>query len=99
MREKIVADGIEDSTFDPTNTGEYVNAEELNNLVERGATVIDMRNLYEAEIGHFENAKIMQVDTFREQLSKAPEMFKDKRKKILFCIVQVEYAVRRLPPG
>lgn len=87
VREKIVADGIEDSTFDPTNTGEYVNAEELNNLVERGATVIDMRNLYEAEIGHFENAKIMQVDTFREQLSKAPEMFKDKKEEdiVLYC--------------
>jgi UPF0176 protein len=87
VREKIVADGIDDPTFDPSNTGEYVNAEEANAMIDRGATVIDMRNLYEAAIGHFENAKIMEVDTFREQLAKVKDMFKDDKDEevLLYC--------------
>lgn len=87
VRAKIVADGIDDPTFDPGNTGEYVTAEELNKKIESGATVIDMRNLYEAEIGHFENAKIMPVDTFREQLQKVEDMFADKKDEdvVLYC--------------
>lgn len=87
VREKIVADGIDDPTFDPSNTGEYVNAEEANSMIDRGAKVIDMRNLYEAAIGHFENAKIMPVDTFREQLAKVKEMFKDDKDEevLLYC--------------
>lgn len=87
VREKIVADGIDDPTFDPGNTGEYVNAEEANAMIDRGATVIDMRNLYEATIGHFENAKIMEVDTFREQLAKVKDMFQDDQDEevLLYC--------------
>lgn len=87
VRNKIVADGIDDPTFDPGNTGEYVTAEELNKKIEAGVTVVDMRNLYEAEIGHFENAKIMEVDTFREQLAKVADTFKDEKDKevILYC--------------
>ena len=87
VREKIVADGLDDSTFDPANTGEYALAEEVNDMINRGTTVIDMRNMYEAAIGHFENAKIMNVDTFREQLQKVHEMFKDKKNEdvLLYC--------------
>jgi UPF0176 protein len=87
VRPKIVADGLDDKTFDPANTGEYATAEEVNEMIDKGATVIDMRNFYEAEIGHFENAKIMPVDTFREQLQKVEEMFTDKKDEevLLYC--------------
>lgn len=87
VREKIVADGLDDSTFDPANTGKYATAEEVNEMIDRGATVIDMRNLYEAAIGHFEGAKIMEVDTFREQLAKVKDMFKDEKDQevLLYC--------------
>lgn len=87
VRPKIVADGLDDETFDPGNTGEYATAEEVNEMIEKGATVIDMRNFYEAEIGHFENAKIMPVDTFREQLQKVDEMFRDEKDEeiLLYC--------------
>lgn len=87
VRPKIVADGLDDSTFDPSNTGEYATAEDVNDMIDRGVTVIDMRNLYEAEIGHFENAKIMPVDTFREQLAKVHEMFRDEKDEevLLYC--------------
>jgi len=87
VRPKIVADGLNDETFDPSDTGEYALAEDVNEMIEKGATVIDMRNFYEAEIGHFENAKIMPVDTFREQLAKVDEMFRDEKDQeiLLYC--------------
>jgi UPF0176 protein len=87
VRPKIVADGLDDSTFDPANTGEYAEAKEANDMLTRGATVIDMRNMYEAAIGHFEGAKLMNVDTFREQLKKVHEMFQDKKDEevLLYC--------------
>lgn len=87
VRSKIVADGLDDKTFDPSNTGAYATAEDVNNMIERGVTVIDMRNMYEAAIGHFENAKIMSVDTFREQLAKVHDMFRDKKDEevLLYC--------------
>lgn len=87
VREKIVADGLDDSSFNPADTGEYADAEEVNRMIDKGVTVIDMRNLYEAAIGHFEKAKIMDVDTFREQLAKVHDMFRDKKDEevLLYC--------------
>jgi len=87
VKPKIVADGLDDSSFDPSNTGEYADAREVNSMIERGVIVVDMRNAYEAEVGHFENAKIMDVDTFREQLSRVEKEFKDTKDKevLLYC--------------
>ena len=67
MRHKIVADGLNDDAFDVTNKGVHVNAEKFNELIEDPKTVlVDMRNHYESEIGHFKNAVTPDVDTFRE---------------------------------
>jgi UPF0176 protein len=87
VKEKIVADGLDGSSFDPADTGDYVVAEEVNDAISRGVTVVDMRNMYEAEIGHFDGAQIMDVDTFREQLEKVEDEFKDKKDEevILYC--------------
>jgi len=87
VRAKIVADGIDDLTFDPSNTGEYINAKEVNSLIDKGVTLIDMRNFYEAMIGHFKGARIMQVDTFREQLKKVHDMFSHRKEEeiLLYC--------------
>lgn len=88
VKEKIVADGLDDTSFDPSDTGDYLTAREMNEYInDPEAVVIDMRNAYESEIGHFENAQCMQVDTFREQLAKVGEEFaEEKDKKIaLYC--------------
>ena len=69
VRDKIVADGISDDTFDPTDIGTHLKASEFNKLLEDPDTiVVDMRNHYESEIGHFTNAIKPDVDTFRESL-------------------------------
>jgi UPF0176 protein len=88
VRNKIVADGINDPDFDMANRGKYVNAEQFNQLTNDPDTVvIDMRNHYEYEVGHFEDAIEVPSDTFREQLPMAVDMMNaDKDKKIImYC--------------
>ncbi len=88
VREKIVADGISDPSFSMENKGKYVNAAQMNTLLQNADTiVIDMRNHYEYEVGHFEKAIEIPSDTFREQLPMAVEMMKDNKDKniIMYC--------------
>jgi UPF0176 protein len=88
VREKIVADGINDPSFDMRNKGRYVDAEQFNKLTNDPNTiVVDMRNHYEYEVGHFEKAIEVPSDTFREQLPMAADMLKDAKDKniIMYC--------------
>ena len=89
VRKKILADGLNDSTFDVTNKGIHVNAEKFNELIEDPNTIlVDMRNHYESEIGHFKNAITPDVDTFRDSLDiieKDLEEFKEAKKLVMYC--------------
>jgi UPF0176 protein len=88
IREKIVADGISDPEFDMRKKGRYVNAEQFNRLTEDPNTiVIDMRNHYEFEVGHFQNAIEIPSDTFRQQLPMTVEMMEQHRDQniIMYC--------------
>lgn len=88
VREKIVADGIQDPDFSMEQKGKYVDAVQMNELLEDENTiVIDMRNHYEYEVGHFEKAIEIPSDTFREQLPMAVDMMQDKKEKniIMYC--------------
>jgi UPF0176 protein len=80
VKDKIVADGLNDSSFDLANTGSYVTAKQMNEYIENpGAVVVDMRNRYESEIGHFESAHLPQVDSFREELAIITDELADKK--------------------
>jgi len=88
VRPKIVADGIDDPTFDPAKTGTYLKADAYNQLADKPDTIIvDMRNHYEYEVGHFEKAIEVPSDTFRDQLPMAVEMLAEHRDKniIMYC--------------
>jgi UPF0176 protein len=88
VRQKIVADGITDANFSMENKGKYVNAQQMNELLkDENTVVIDMRNHYEYEVGHFDNAIEIPSDTFRDQLPMAVDMMKDKKDKniIMYC--------------
>ncbi len=88
VREKIVADGIEDPNFSMERKGKYVNAEQMNALLNDPNTiVVDMRNHYEYEVGHFVKAIEIPSDTFRDQLPMAVDMLKGKEEKniIMYC--------------
>lgn len=87
-KKKIVADGLNDDAFDVTNVGKHLTAKEFNEAMEMpGTVVIDMRNHYESEVGHFQGAILPEVDTFREELEKAVDLVADKKdqKILLYC--------------
>lgn len=88
VRDKIVADGIDDPDFSMEKKGKYVNALQMNELLKDPDTiVIDMRNHYEYEVGHFVQALEVPSDTFREQLPMAVDMMKGNETKniIMYC--------------
>lgn len=89
VRDKIVADGLDDETFDVTQKGKHVNADEFNSLLENENTIcVDMRNHYESEIGHFQDAVTPDVDTFRDSLpiiEKDLAPHKEKKNILMYC--------------
>lgn len=88
IRDKIVADGLNDDTFDVTDGGTHVDAEKFNELADDPNTVIvDMRNHYESEVGHFEKAITPDVETFRESLPIIEDMLTEDRDKniVMYC--------------
>ncbi len=89
VRDKIVADGLNDETFDVTNKGIHLKAQEFNNLLEDPNTiVVDFRNHYESEVGHFEGAITPDVETFRESLPIINEQlqdFKEDKNLLMYC--------------
>jgi UPF0176 protein len=70
------------------NKGRYLKVAEYNELAKReDVIIVDMRNHYEYEVGHFKNAIEVPSDTFREQLPMAADMLKDKKDApiIMYC--------------
>jgi len=88
LRKKIVADGLNDDTFDVTNKGIHVNAKEFNDLAnDPSTTIIDMRNHYESEVGHFQGAVTPDVETFKESLPIIEDMLEEQKdqKILMYC--------------
>ena len=89
VRHKIVADGLNDDTFDVTNKGVHLNAREFNQILEDPNTiVVDFRNHYESEVGHFKGAITPDVETFRESLPIINEQLKDLKEDknlVMYC--------------
>src|SRR5690606_22563648 len=87
--DKIVADGLNDETFDVTNKGIHLKAKEFNHMLDDPNTiVVDMRNHYESEIGHFVGAIQPDVDTFRESLPIIEEQLaehKEDKNLLMYC--------------
>lgn len=89
VRHKIVADGLNDASFDVTDIGVHLDAEKFNDIIEDPNTVlVDMRNHYESEIGHFKNAITPDVDTFRDSLDLIEEdlrAHKEDKNLVMYC--------------
>ena len=89
VRDKIVADGLQDESFDVTNKGVHLKAKEFNEIIEDPNTVlVDMRNHYESEIGHFKGAVTPDVDTFRDSLDIIEndlKEHKEDKKLVMYC--------------
>ena len=89
IRKNIVADGLSENSFDLSNNGIHVNASEFNSLIDDPNTLlVDMRNHYESEIGHFEGAILPNVDSFRESLPIIEKKFEKHKKSkniVMYC--------------
>ena len=88
VKPKIVVDGLSEDDYDITNVGNHLTAKEFNKAMDTpGTVVVDIRNYYESEIGHFEGAICPQVDTFREELPEVLNLLRDKKdeKILLYC--------------
>ena len=88
-RKKILADGLDDKSFDVTKKGIHLDAKKFNHLLDDDDTIcIDMRNHYESEIGHFRGAITPDVDTFRDSLpliEKNMSEYKENKKLLMYC--------------
>ncbi len=88
VRPKIVADGLNDHSYDVTNVGKHLSPLEFHDLsAQEDTIVIDMRNHYESEVGRFERAYCPDADTFRDAIEVVVEEFKEKKeqKVLLYC--------------
>tara|TARA_B100000767_G_scaffold68103_1_gene64605 strand:- start:344 stop:1396 length:1053 start_codon:yes stop_codon:yes gene_type:complete len=87
VRKQIVSDGLPTDEYDVTNVGNHLDAKSWNKALEKGATVVDMRNHYESEIGNFKGAICPDVETFKEELPKVKKMLegKERKKILLYC--------------
>jgi len=88
VRDKIVADGLNDKAFDVRDTGVHLDAEGFNALTAKDDTIlIDMRNHYESEVGHFKGAITPDVDTFREEIELVEDLLQGKEEQniVMYC--------------
>lgn len=84
-----MADGLSDETFDVRDKGKHLSAEEFNELTDQEDTIlIDFRNHYESEVGHFDGAITPDVDTFRESLPYIEETYlkgNEDKNIVMYC--------------
>jgi UPF0176 protein len=89
VRDKILADGLIDQTFDVTDKGIHLNAEEFNKLTDDPNTIlIDFRNHYESEVGYFKGAITPDVDTFRDSLPVIEDLYlkgNEDKNIVMYC--------------
>ena len=87
VRKQIVADGLPIDEYDVTNVGKHLTAAQWNNAMDSAATIVDMRNHYESEIGKFKGAICPDVETFKEELPKVKTILKGKEDEeiLLYC--------------
>ena len=88
VRPKLVADGLDEGTYDVTNVGKHLSGIEFHEQIGKDNTVVvDMRNYYESEIGRFEGAICPEADTFREELEIVAGLLEDQKDKkiLLYC--------------
>jgi len=88
VKYKVLSDGLDNSSFDIYNVGKHLDAAEYNRkLSEPGTVVIDLRNHYEHEVGHFEGAILPEVETYKESIPVIVNMLEERQPDniLLYC--------------
>jgi len=89
VRHKIVSDGLAENIFEVSQKANHLDPLAFHAMIEQNedVLVVDARNDYECEIGHFENALLPQSETFREVLPELLDRLKDQKDKkiLMYC--------------
>ena len=88
VKKEIVAYNIPKSKFNMDVVGEHLDTKQFNEAIENSnTTVIDMRNIYESEVGQFISAKIPQVEKSKDLLPEVRRMLKGREhhQVLLYC--------------
>jgi UPF0176 protein len=86
VKKQIVADGLDENLLVPLETENYLSAAEFNEAMDDPKSiVVDMRNYYESEVGHFNDAICPDADTFKDILPLVKKIFNAKNKLLLYC--------------
>ena len=87
IKDEIVAYKVPDNEYDMNKVGKHLDCKKFNKAIDEGATVIDMRNYYEGEVGKFENAITPDVDTSMELLPEIKKLLENKEadKILMYC--------------
>ena len=88
VKKEIVAYNIPKNKFNMDVVGEHLNTKQFNEAIENSnTTVIDMRNIYESEVGQFISAEIPQVEKSKDLLPEVRRMLKGREhhQVLLYC--------------
>ena len=88
VKKEIVAYNIPKNKFNMDVVGEHLNTKQFNEAIENSnTTVIDMRNIYESEVGQFLSAEIPQVEKSKDLLPEVRKMLKGREhhQVLLYC--------------
>ena len=88
VKKKIVADGLNNDLIISQDDATYLSAAEFNEAMDDpNSIVVDMRNYYESEVGHFDDAICPDAATFKELLPIVKKMLTSKKrnKLLLYC--------------
>lgn len=88
VKKEIVAYNIPKNKFNMDVVGEHLDTKQFNEAIENSnTTVIDMRNIYESEVGQFISAEIPQVEKSKDLLPEVRRMLKGREhhQVLLYC--------------
>ncbi len=88
VKKEIVAYNVPENEYNMSQVGTHLNASEFNKALENPDTiVVDMRNYYESEVGHFHNAILPDVERSQELLPEVKSLLQNNEDKevLLYC--------------
>ena len=88
VKKEIVAYNVPEDEYNMSQVGTHLNASDFNKALESPDTVVvDMRNYYESEVGHFHNAILPDVERSQELLPEVKKLLQNNEDKevLLYC--------------
>ena len=88
VKKEIVAYNVPEDEYNMSEVGTHLNASDFNKALESPDTVVvDMRNYYESEVGHFHNAILPDVERSQELLPEVKKLLQNNEDKevLLYC--------------